>query len=114
MATPDKSLYYNQFKSNDLSFSIKIDTLATAFVFFDAIHTFPFQLIGGAGREGRGAMGQYMVLFAGRTAWLIGDNYTFTDTPNTTRGVNQVWGSVFPGYGYPPHVNDATETIADK
>jgi hypothetical protein len=80
----------------------------------DAIHIFPFQLIGGAGREGRGAMGQYMVVMAGRTPWLVGDNFTFTDTPNATRGINQVWGSVFPGYGYLPHNNAAGETIADK
>jgi len=114
VATPDKSLYYENFKANDLSFSISVNTLATAFVYVDAIHMFPFQLIGGNGREGRGALGQYMVLMAGRTPWLVGDSLSFTDTPNATRAVNQVWGCAFPGYGYLPHNNAGTETVLDK
>lgn len=112
VATPGRNSWYEQIKTNSLTFTIALASRTTGYAYFDSVVFGPFTLIGGNGTTGRGCMGTYLAIIESATAFVVNDKFTIADTVGATRGVNQYWPAVAE-VGYLPSTAAAYETLAD-
>ncbi len=113
VATAGISNWSASFEANDLTLSFQLTGRTTGTMYLDTIIFAPFTQIAGGASVGRGAMGNHMVMVEGRTAFIVGDSWSFTDTQSATRGINQ-YVAAMGDFGYMPSTAAGYETIADR
>lgn len=108
------------FNANDLKVQVALTSSASVdasnyFVVDDFVFA-PLTRVGRYDdpREGRGAMGIYIGILGGSTAFVRDDVFTAADSLGGTRGINHWALSKIAQYGYLPLQTGGTETIADK
>ena len=108
----DEDVWHAAINQNTLTCSVALSSRTTGTCSIAGVGVWPMTRIGGGGDPwtGAGCQGQYFAILAGSTAFVQGDNWTWTDTEGT-RGETQYWWARA-GYGYLPH--SATPSIADK
>lgn len=107
----DEDCWFKSLEKNTFTVSVTLSSRTTGTMSVAGVIVAPMTRVGaqGDGWTGRGCMGHYFALLAGSTPFVVGDNWTWTDSEGT-RGKNQYWWARA-GYGYLPH--DATPSIAD-
>ena len=99
LSSPGQNYWPANFNQNSLSVSFALASRTTGTFYIDGLQFFPWILVGGGARRGRGGMGTYVLPISGATAYVKGDTQTFTDS-ESTRGINQYW-TAMSGFGYP-------------
>lgn len=106
----DEDLYFANFNEANIDLVFTVASLAGDTINIDDVLVIPFETIDSV---------PYLIV-GGSTVSKVGDNYSFTDTQNSTRGINMYWMAhrtqVSQLLGYPftfKSKSDGSETISD-